>query len=95
MERRRRFRCRTKTRPSQLSPSKTSGCGIASEDLARVFEPFFTTKPNGNGLGLSICRSILWEVGGTLNVQSELARGTRVVVTVPWAPLVRGHLATS
>ena len=72
-----------------------SGCGIASEDLARVFEPFFTTKPNGNGLGLSICRSILWEVGGTLNVQSELAKGTRVVVTVPWAPLVRGHLATS
>jgi two-component system NtrC family sensor kinase len=72
-----------------------SGCGIASEDLARVFEPFFTTKPNGNGLGLSICRSILWEVGGTLNVQSEVAKGTRVLVTVPWAPLVRGHLATS
>ena len=72
-----------------------SGCGIASEDLARVFEPFFTTKANGNGLGLSICRSILWEVGGTLNVQSEVAKGTRVLVTVPWAPLVRGHLATS
>jgi two-component system, NtrC family, sensor kinase len=72
-----------------------SGCGIASEDLARVFEPFFTTKPNGNGLGLSICRSILWEVGGTLNVQSEVAKGTRVLVTVPWAPLVRGQLATS
>jgi len=72
-----------------------SGCGIASENLARVFEPFFTTKANGNGLGLSICRSILWEVGGTLNVQSEVAKGTRVLVTVPWAPLVRGHLATS
>jgi signal transduction histidine kinase len=72
-----------------------SGCGIASEDLARVFEPFFTTKANGNGLGLSICRSILWEVGGTLNVQSEVTKGTRVVVTVPWAPLVRGHAATS
>jgi signal transduction histidine kinase len=72
-----------------------SGCGIAPEDLARVFEPFFTTKANGNGLGLSICRSILWEVGGTLNVQSEVTKGTRVVVTVPWAPLVRGHAATS
>ncbi len=63
-----------------------SGCGIAPEDLPRVFEPFFTTKPNGNGLGLSICRSILWEVGGTLSVQSELRKGTRVLVTVPWAP---------
>jgi two-component system, NtrC family, sensor kinase len=72
-----------------------SGCGIAPEDLARVFEPFFTTKANGNGLGLSICRSILWEVGGTLNVQSEVSKGTRVVVTVPWAPLMRGHAATS
>jgi two-component system, NtrC family, sensor kinase len=63
-----------------------SGCGIAPEDLPRVFEPFFTTKASGNGLGLSICRSILWEVGGTLNVQSEMHKGTRVLVTVPWAP---------
>jgi signal transduction histidine kinase len=62
------------------------GCGIAPEDLPRVFEPFFTTKANGSGLGLSICRSILWEVGGTLNVHSELRKGTRVLVTVPWAP---------
>jgi len=63
-----------------------SGCGIAPEDLPRVFEPFFTTKASGNGLGLSICRSILWEIGGTLNVQSEVRKGTRVLVTVPWAP---------
>ena len=56
------------------------------EDLPRVFEPFFTTKASGNGLGLSICRSILWEIGGTLNVQSEMHKGTRVLVTVPWAP---------
>jgi signal transduction histidine kinase len=62
------------------------GCGIAPENLARVFEPFFTTKANGNGLGLSICRSILWEVGGTLNLHSEPRKGTRVHVTVPWAP---------
>jgi signal transduction histidine kinase len=62
-----------------------SGCGIPPEDLPRVFEPFFTTKVNGNGLGLSICRSILWEIGGTLDVHSELAKGTRVLVTVPAA----------
>jgi signal transduction histidine kinase len=62
-----------------------SGCGIPPEDLPRVFEPFFTTKVSGSGLGLSICRSILWEIGGTLNVHSELAKGTRVLVTVPAA----------
>ena len=62
-----------------------TGCGIVADDMAKVFEPFFTTKVNGNGLGLSICRSILWEVGGTLNVQSEPAKGTRVHVAVPLA----------
>jgi signal transduction histidine kinase len=62
-----------------------TGSGIAPEDLPRIFEPFFTTKGTGNGLGLSICRSILWEVRGTLNLQSEPAKGTRVYVTVPWA----------
>jgi signal transduction histidine kinase len=64
-----------------------SGRGIPPEDLPRIFEPFFTTKVNGSGLGLSICRSILWEIGGTLNVESELHKGTRVLVTVPWAPV--------
>jgi signal transduction histidine kinase len=62
-----------------------TGMGIAAEDLPRIFEPFFTTKGTGNGLGLSICRSILWEVRGTLNLESEPGKGTRVVVTVPWA----------
>ena len=62
-----------------------TGCGIAPEDLQRVFEPFFTTKANGNGLGLSICRSILWEIGGTMSLHSEPRKGTRVQVTVPWA----------
>jgi signal transduction histidine kinase len=35
-----------------------TGCGIPREHLPRVLEPFFTTKPHGNGLGLSICRSV-------------------------------------
>jgi two-component system, NtrC family, sensor kinase len=62
-----------------------TGSGITPEHLPRVFEPFFTTKANGNGLGLSICRSILWEIGGTLSLQSEPQKGTRIQVTVPWA----------
>ena len=68
-----------------------TGSGVTPEDLSRVFEPFFTTKPNGNGLGLSICRSILWEIGGTLNLQSEPRTGTQVHVTVPWASAKLSH----
>jgi signal transduction histidine kinase len=60
-----------------------TGCGIGSDQLPRVLEPFFTTKQDGNGLGLSICRSILWEIGGTLRIQSEAGKGTRVDVDVP------------
>jgi two-component system, NtrC family, sensor kinase len=62
-----------------------SGCGISAENLPRVQEPFFTTKPAGNGLGLAICRSILWEVEGTLTIASEPGSGTRVHVAVPLA----------
>jgi two-component system, NtrC family, sensor kinase len=62
-----------------------NGCGIAAEHLQRVLEPFFTTKQHGNGLGLSICRSVLWEVEGTLTIHSEPGRGTEVRVMVPAA----------
>jgi two-component system, NtrC family, sensor kinase len=63
-----------------------TGCGIRAEDLQRVLEPFFTTKAQGSGLGLSICRSVLWEVDGTLTIQSTPGRGTDVRVRVPAAP---------
>jgi two-component system NtrC family sensor kinase len=62
-----------------------SGSGIAAEHLARVSEPFFTTKPHGNGLGLTICRSILWEIGGDLAIQSTVGVGTSVTATLPLA----------
>jgi two-component system, NtrC family, sensor kinase len=62
-----------------------TGCGIATENLPRVLEPFFTTKPHGNGLGLSICRSVLWEVDGTITIQSDPGSGTDVRILVPQA----------
>jgi two-component system, NtrC family, sensor kinase len=62
-----------------------TGCGIPREHLQRVLEPFFTTKPHGNGLGLSICRSVLWEVDGTITIHSEPGNGTHVHVLVPQA----------
>jgi two-component system, NtrC family, sensor kinase len=62
-----------------------TGCGIPAEHLPRVLEPFFTTKTHGNGLGLSICRSVLWEVHGSLTILSDPGNGTRVRVLVPRA----------
>jgi signal transduction histidine kinase len=62
-----------------------TGIGISAEDLPRVLEPFFTTKPHGNGLGLPICRTILWEIGGTIGIHSQTGSGTRVELTFPQA----------
>jgi two-component system sporulation sensor kinase A len=60
-----------------------TGTGIPPEVLARVWEPFFSTKADGNGLGLSICRSILRELGGALDIASSPGAGTTVTLTVP------------
>jgi len=85
---------RVRPHPDRLAITiADTGSGVTPEDLSRVFEPFFTTKPNGNGLGLSICRSILWEIGGTLSLQSDPHTGTQVHVTVPWASAKIAHAA--
>ena len=60
-----------------------TGCGITPEVMSHIHEPFFTTKHNGNGLGLSICRSILGNVGGRLEIESQAGVGTRVRVLLP------------
>ena len=53
-----------------------NGCGIAPENLSKLFHPFFTTKITGTGLGLSICQKIIASHGGTLDVESELGKGS-------------------
>ena len=70
-----------------------TGCGIAPEHLPRVQDPFFTTKEHGNGLGLSICRSILWEIGGNLTIDSDRHRGTQVEIAVPRATIHQHPIA--
>ena len=64
---------------------RDDGCGIPPEMLSKVFEPFLTTKEIGRGvgLGLAISRSILDRHNGTIEVQSELGKGTTFTVTLP------------
>jgi two-component system C4-dicarboxylate transport sensor histidine kinase DctB len=64
-----------------------NGKGIADADLAKVGEPFFSTKLTGAGLGLglAICKAIISDFNGTLDIRSHQNQGTRVTVTLPLA----------
>jgi len=64
---------------------RDEGCGIPEELLPQVADPFFTTKRDigGTGLGLAVSMGIVNEHGGTLDIQSELGKGTTVLLTLP------------
>ena len=62
-----------------------SGQGIAPEHLARIWEPFFSTKEHGTGLGLALTQQIIVEHGGTIDVESQVGRGTTFIVRLPAA----------
>jgi PAS domain S-box-containing protein len=62
-----------------------SGTGINPEHAERMFDAFFTTKPNGIGLGLSICRSIVEAHGGRLSASNAHPHGSIFQVTLPTA----------
>jgi len=74
-----------------IAEIKDTGKGISPENLPRIFEPFFTTKPMGvgSGLGLAICRNIIVDFGGDIRCESEIGRGTRFVVRLPFHPGTR------
>ena len=62
-----------------------NGCGIDAESLPRIFDPFFTTKDvgHGTGLGLSISHGIIKKHQGTLEVSSELGKGSCFTIRLP------------
>jgi two-component system sensor kinase FixL len=70
---------------SVLVQVEDSGPGIAAEHLPRIFDAYFTTKPEGTGIGLPLCRSIIEAMGGSIKVSSEPGKGAVVHLTFPSA----------
>lgn len=64
---------------------KDSGKGMPEDIVAHIFEPFYTTKEvgKGTGLGLSIAYGIIEKHGGTIEVKSEVGKGTEFILSLP------------
>jgi len=60
-----------------------SGPGIAPEDKHKIFDPFFTTKSDSTGIGLSICKRIVSDHGGMLDVQESPWGGAEFLLLLP------------
>ncbi|KQL45936.1 histidine kinase [Brevibacillus choshinensis] len=55
-----------------------NGCGIPEKRIKHLFEPFYTTKEKGTGMGLSVCKQLVEEMGGQIFVQSTVGEGTQI-----------------
>jgi signal transduction histidine kinase len=60
-----------------------SGPGMEPKDIERIFEPFYTTKPNGMGMGLAICRSIIQSHDGRLFATPSRLGGLALHIALP------------
>ena len=63
-----------------------TGCGIPRENLEKIFDPFFTTKEvgRGTGLGLAVSFGIIARHQGTIEVESDINKGTTFIVRLPF-----------
>jgi PAS domain S-box-containing protein len=59
-----------------------TGCGVAADIMDKVFDPFFSTKPQGTGMGLALCRTIIEEHDGHLSVSNLPAGGAKFQFTL-------------
>jgi len=73
-----------------------TGVGIPRAHLEKIFEPFFTTRADrgGTGLGLGLCRMLISEMGGRIEVHSVLGQGTTFTVTLHQADRPSGTRQT-
>ena len=62
-----------------------NGIGITEEQAERIFEPNFTTKTSGSGLGLAMSKSIIEQMGGSIDFNSQSSLGTTFFIRLPKA----------
>jgi signal transduction histidine kinase len=60
-----------------------SGVGLDPDNLDRIFDALFSTKPEGMGMGLAICKSIVEAHGGTIRARPNAGRGATFEFTLP------------
>ena len=60
-----------------------NGHGISEDFLSRIFYPFFTTKEKGSGIGLAIAQKIIDSHRGSIDVESEVGKGTTFIIKLP------------
>jgi signal transduction histidine kinase len=75
--------CKRSQRQMELGV-EDNGCGMSQEQIQRSVDPFFSTKPGtGTGLGLFIARQSVEAHGGSMRIESEIGKGTRITITLP------------
>ncbi|MFQ5839868.1 MAG: ATP-binding protein [Candidatus Methylomirabilales bacterium] len=72
---------------------RDTGCGIPPEDLDRIFDLFYTTKAGGSGMGLAVCRRIVEDHGGRIEMTSRRGEGTAATVFLPTTGVSDGDTA--
>jgi signal transduction histidine kinase/CheY-like chemotaxis protein len=75
---------------AEMSPGKhviikvaDTGCGMTPEVLSRIYQPFYSNKINATGLGMPVCRELVRQNGGFMNVSSEPGRGSEFSIFFP------------
>jgi signal transduction histidine kinase len=63
---------------------RDTGVGISADIMPEIFRPLITTKARGMGMGLSVGKRLVEAQGGHINIDSEVDKGTAVVIKVPY-----------
>jgi len=80
-----RIHLKTRTEESRVTVTVgDNGPGIPAGNINRIFEPLFTTDSRNCGLGLSICKTILEQLGGAIEVNSRPASGSEFIIRLPY-----------